>query len=123
MTEKYRLSNTEQEIMNVLWERKGPYTTKELLNFFNERDKDWKRQTLNTLLFRIENKGLIKREGRTVYPICTETEYRQLLSREVLQDMYEGKVSNFILALSGKSKISKEDEAELNRLIEDLKLK
>jgi len=123
MTEKYRLSNAEQEIMNVLWERKGPYTTKELLNLFNERDKDWKRQTLNTLLFRIENKGLIKREGRTVYPIYTETEYRQLLSREVLQDMYEGKVSNFILALSGKSKISKKDEAELNRLIEDLKLK
>jgi len=121
-TMKYHLANTEREIMNVLWKRNEPSETRELLSLFNECGKNWKRQTLNTLLFRLEQKGLVKRVGRTVSAVCTETGYRQLQSREVLQSMYDGKVSNFISALSGESQISKEDETELNRLIEDLKL-
>ena len=57
MNLKYSLSDTEQEIMEVLWEKGDSIKTRQLLELFNERGKDWKRQTLNTFLSRLEEMG------------------------------------------------------------------
>lgn len=120
---KYSLSKTEQEIMNVLWENPEFYTTKELLDLFNLRGKDWKRQTLNTLLVRLENKNIIRRDGKKVIALCSEIEYKQMQCTDILNSKYQGSICNFVSELTGKKQISKEDETELNRFIEKLNSK
>lgn len=114
---KYCLSETEQEIMEVLWECKGTVKTRELFELFNKRGKNWKRQTLNTFLFRLEEMGLISRERSVVHVIGTKADYEQQKSREILDQMYDGDMGKFCMALSGKQEISSEDREELDRLI------
>ena len=52
------LSPAEAEIMELLWEG-GEKTNRELLLCLNTDGRDWKRQTLNTLLTRLIAKKLV----------------------------------------------------------------
>ena len=55
---KYELSRTEEQIMDFLWTNNRPVKTGEIMDYFTEnKGKEWKRQTLNTLLIRLEEKG------------------------------------------------------------------
>lgn len=57
------LSKTEYEIMEYFWEMGDKYTFGELMKYFNENlDKNWKKQTLNTFLSRLIEKGLLKKK-------------------------------------------------------------
>lgn len=118
------LSNTEYEIMKVLWELKEPIMATTLLDYFNENfNKNWKIQTLSTFLARLTKKGLIesKREGRSYifWSVMTENEYKKNQAKNVLQNMYQGSLLNFLSALSGKEKLSQEEVNDLNKWIEE----
>ncbi len=115
------LSKTEMEIMQVLWDNGGQMSPRDLLYLFNERGKDWKRQTLHTMLLRMEEKGVIERDRRSVRAACSELEYRHLQSREVVRESFDGSLNRFVAAFAGDSKISPEDVRELEQLIERLK--
>ena len=53
------LTEGEMEIMEVLWECERPMGFGELHKCVNDRTKrNWKKQTVNTLLFRIRQKNL-----------------------------------------------------------------
>ena len=57
------LSKTEYRIMEYFWSTGGKYTFGELMKYFNEEeDKNWKKQTLNTFISRLIEKGLLKKE-------------------------------------------------------------
>ena len=59
------LSKTEYEIMEYFWGMGDKYTFGELMKYFNENlDKNWKKQTLNTFLSRLIEKGLLKKRKR-----------------------------------------------------------
>lgn len=67
----YHLSKTESEIMEKLWTKEGAIKQTQLLDMFNEEGKEWGRQTLNTLLIRLEGRGFVKREKRMVVAACS----------------------------------------------------
>lgn len=118
---KYDLSKTEAEIMRVLWEYGEQISTRELLDIFNEeKGKNWKRQTLNTLLVRMEEKEVLLKVRGYVKARYTEEEYKQLQSREIVNNIFGGKLSQFVLAFTGKNKITNEETKELERLIDEL---
>ncbi|RGE70614.1 hypothetical protein DWY69_16950 [Eisenbergiella massiliensis] len=60
------LSPAEAEIMELLWEG-GEKTNRELLFYLNTDGRDWKRQTLNTLLTRLIAKNLVKKKRSQIY--------------------------------------------------------
>ena len=44
MNGKYSLTKSEEEIMELLWEKDRKMSSKEILDYFNEHcDKDWKK--------------------------------------------------------------------------------
>lgn len=118
MNLKYNLSETEREIMEVLWERKEFIKTHALLDLFNEKGKNWKRQTLNTFLIRLEEMDLVTRDRSVVKASKTRAEYQKLQSREILDELYDGDMGGFCMALTGKEHISEKDKKELQNLIE-----
>lgn len=116
---KYDLPRTETEIMEVLWENDREMAPKEILSIFNERGRDWKRQTLNTLLVRLVEKGLVSKKRGAVTVQYTQAEYKELQSREFVKNKFDGKPGDFLLAYYG-GRISKEGAAELIELIDKL---
>ena len=57
MRVSHKITGSEREVMEVLWGRTEPMQTRELLEVMREKGKKWKRQTLNTLLFRLEERA------------------------------------------------------------------
>lgn len=115
---KTRVSQTEHEIMEFFWANEKEYDFKELMQYFNEvGGKEWKKQTLNTFLSRLLDKGLLERrmEGRKAYYRyrLNRKQYEQEKAKEVLETGYDGKISHFIAALTGNDSISDADEQEL----------
>lgn len=118
MDRSKKMSETEAEIMEVLWDSKAPMSASELIDFFAERrGKVWKAPTLATFLSRLNQKGLVDsvRRGRVPYyhPIQTKAAYMQSLAQEVLDTMYQGSVTKFFAALCGDTPLSAKDREEL----------
>lgn len=118
MTFKYILSETELEIMEVLWERKEFCKTHELLDYFNERGKNWKRQTLNTFFIRLEELGLVTRDRSVVKASGTKADYLKMQSREILEGLYGGDMGVFCAAFTGKAMLTEEEKNTLFAMIE-----
>jgi len=60
-----RLSESEKEIMNLIISTGRPMTFREILDKFNATGKDWKKQTLNTFLLRMREKGKLTIQKQT----------------------------------------------------------
>lgn len=120
MVGKYDLSVTEREIMEVLWEHGDYMRTGELFKLFNERGKNWKRQTLNTLLIRLDEIGVVTRRRAEVTAAFSKTRYCQLQTQDILDKMYDSKLSNFVAAFVGQDKLEDADAAKLEALVAEM---
>lgn len=117
----HKMTDTEQCVMEVLWDYSVDVRTRDLLDLMKERGKDWKRQTLNTILFRLEEKGIVSRTRAYVKPAMSRTDLLKVQTQELLEESYGGKPGNFFAALIGKSSLTPEDESRLDALLEELK--
>ena len=109
-----KLSNTEMDIMQIIWDSKIPVTSSSLLDIFaKEKDKEWKGQTISTFLSRLVKKGLLtfKKNGRTnyYYAKITLDEYKQNEAQSILNKMYMGSISNFLSALYNNKKVTHDE--------------
>lgn len=123
MDRSRKMSETEAEIMEVLWSSEAPMSASELIDYFAENHgKVWKAPTLATFLARLSQKGLVESEkrGRVPYyrPLRTRAEYSSDMAREVLDTMYGGSIGNFFAALCGDTPLSQEDRRELKAWLE-----
>ncbi|KGP80605.1 MULTISPECIES: BlaI/MecI/CopY family transcriptional regulator [unclassified Paenibacillus] len=119
MNQLQKLSDTEMELMEVIWECEPPVTSTELLHMFSERGKAWKAQTISTFLSRLVDKGALTatRHGRTnkYVPRISPEDYKLLETQQVLDGLYQGSVKNLISALYDGDKLSDQDIAELRQ--------
>ena len=123
MKGNHKVTGAEREVMEVLWGQAEPLQTRELLEVMKGRGKNWKRQTLNTLLFRLEEKGIVSRKRAYVQAALSEEELLQLQTQQLLDDFYGGEYGNFFAALTGNKKIDGESKALLDALLGRLKRK
>lgn len=118
------LSESELEVMEVLWNRETPASFGELLKHFEvETSKGWKKQTLNTFLYRMQEKQVLTItivRGRKRYaPALTREEYTQAEGRAYLNKKYQGSLSRFIVALGGGNKLKKNEADELRQILKE----
>ncbi|MFF2482818.1 BlaI/MecI/CopY family transcriptional regulator [Paenibacillus sp. NPDC058071] len=114
-----KLSDTELELMEVIWKSEPPVTSTELLGIFARKGREWKAQTISTFLSRlVEKEALIAtRHGRTnsYVPCFSPADYKLWETQNVLNGLYQGSVKNLISALYDGDKLSEEDIAELKQ--------
>lgn len=116
-----KMSETEMEVMQVIWEAGHPVTTGELLSIFAQnRGKEWKGQTIATFLTRLIEKGVLmlsERNGRvnTYAPRISPEEYRSQEAKSLLETLYEGSVKNFLATLYDGKELTEDEMAELRR--------
>jgi predicted transcriptional regulator len=112
------LSDSEMEVMEVIWDSSEPMTASQLLTIFAY--KGWKIQTLSTFLTRLVDKGVLtfRKQGKTNFysPAVTREGYNKLEARHVVDSMYNGSMLDFLAAFYGGDKGIQEDElAELKQ--------
>lgn len=114
-----KLSDTEMEVMEVIWECTPPVTSTELLRLFAQRGKIWKGQTISTFLSRLVDKGALSvtKHGRTnkYVPRISFKDYKLMETKSVLDGLYQGSIKNLISALYDGDKLSSQDIEELKK--------
>lgn len=123
MDRSKKLSETEYEIMEVLWKAAAPMSASQLSAYFHERHgKEWKASTLATFLSRLTQKGVItsEREGRVPYyhPIKSQREYERDGAQGILDTLYDGSIRNFFAALYGGRGMTDEERDSLKAWLE-----
>lgn len=119
MKKLYDMSEAEMEVMEKLWEQEGGIKQSELLALFEADGKTWKRQTLNTFLARLEDKGLVKRENRIVKVVYGREEYNGMQMKKVIDHVYGGRLSNFVASFVKDHSITESDAKELIDFLEN----
>ena len=97
---------------------------KDLLEEMNTiRGKEWKKQTLNTYLMLLHQKGLIDRisvERKYSYEAkMTKEEYEQGLLKDFIKTIYGGSMPKLLSAFVGIHAISEEEAEEIKKILED----
>ena len=115
-----KLSETEMEVMQVIWASGHPITSGELLDIFaQQKGKEWKGQTIATFLARLVGKGVlisIKQGRANIYkPRISPEEYRSQEAKSLLETLYEGSVKNFLTTLYDGKELTKDEMTELRR--------
>lgn len=119
-----KLSDTEMEIMTIIWGLNKEVTSSELLNIIEiEKGKKWSGQTIATFLSRMVEKEVLTyvKKGRSNYYISlvTKEEYNQREAEGILNEMYKGSVKNFLSALYYGKKMNKKEIDELKEWFSD----
>ena len=123
MKEFQKLSDTEMEVMQAIWELNRPVSSGELLQSFAQKGREWKAQTIVTFLARLVEKGVLiseKRGRANAYRACvSQEEYESLKAKSLLDRMYQGSVKNFLTALYSGGKVSGRELEELKKWFEE----
>ncbi len=118
----FGLTAVEVEIMEMFWGASKSLSFKEIMDYVNTiLKKDWKKQTLNTYLAKLQKAGLVCTERSSYHysyaAACTKEEYVQQWTQKLVEDSYGNSIENFVAAFTGGKKLSEEDVERLRKLI------
>lgn len=117
-----RISSAEAVVMEVLW-RKGALGADEIVAALSSR-QDWSDKTVKTLLNRLLTKKAIAatRDGRRyIYaPLIQRSAYVQNESRSLIDRLFDGRLAPLVSHFAETRQLSKDDVAELKRLVRKL---
>lgn len=115
---KKAVTDSEYELMKILWESDEPITSAGVLERLGSRD--WKITTVATLLTRLCDKGAVsfEKRGRNHYysPELKESDYKLSAAKSLISRIYNGSVKNLVAALYESDEISEEDIDELKNM-------
>jgi len=119
MEEKVSLNNSEWEIMECLWEA-SPKTIVQMVKEMKER-KNWAKSTTNTIIRRMEAKGVIAYEqgqkARLYYPKLNRDEVAADQAQTLLHKVFHGQIGLMLSALVPQNSLTDEDIKELEEIL------
>lgn len=118
-----KLSDSEFEIMKVLWSGDGPMTSNQILDGVKDR-YDWKLAGLMTFLARMVDKGYVycDRSTRTNYysAVVSQDTYKMQESESFLGKLYDNSAAKMIAHLYKGKKISQAEIKELRDYLDSV---
>ena len=116
------ISEAELEVMQVLWQ-KGESTSLEIISEVKKK-KEWKNNTIMTLVSRLVNKEFIDviREDKSLLiykPKVSEYDYKSKETNNFIEKLYNGSINNMLVAFAKSKKLSKKDLEDLIKLVGD----
>ena len=113
-----RLSDTELDIMNALWENEDMRAI-DVANRMEEL-RGWKKNTTYTLITRLIKKGAVERidPGFLCKPLIDRTTVRKKESQLILDKLFHRSLPLFAEAFLEDNQLSREELEELRKIID-----
>jgi predicted transcriptional regulator len=126
MAPKSQLSETELEVLKVLWDL-GAGTVRQVNERLQERKRRWAYTTVLTLLTRLQAKGYVESDKSELAHVFRPTVSRDNLLRRRLSlladDLCEGTATPLVHALVQDHRFSPEEIEGFKRLLDELAAK
>ena len=124
MTSQHRnVSDTELEILKVLWDL-GEGTVREVLENLNANGREWAYTTAQTLLNRLQEKGVVEsaKDGRAFVfrPTVSRDELLGQSLQELAERVCDGAALPLLLNLVQSSKFKSRDLQKFRKLLDEL---
>lgn len=117
---RVNLSDSEWKLMNRLWEQ-SPRTIMELTADLRE-ETGWSKNTIITMLSRLEAKGAVRHEegarAKAYYPAVDRETAARAETESFLGKVYGGSLGLLVSAMVESRALTEEDLAELSAILE-----
>jgi len=111
-----KLPDAEFDIMKVVWASQPPVTTSEIMRQLGH-EKEWKIQTVVSLMLRLTERGFLRSEKhgkeRTYFPLVDREDYLKFETGSFLRQFHDNSFLNLVTTLYSDEALSDEDIDEL----------
>ncbi len=111
------LSESEMAFARIIWENE-PLRSGELVRLCQEKF-GWKKSTTYTVLKNLCAARIFKNENAVVTSLVSEEKYLENESTQIVNERFDGSISKFVTAFTGRKKLNKKQIDELKQIIED----
>ena len=111
-----RIFESEYRFCLLLWEHE-PVNSTRLVALCREQ-LGWSKATTYTVIRRLSERGVIRNENTIVSSLISKEEAQRSRLEEMMEDTFEGSVPAFIAAFSRSKKLSSQEAAQLQALID-----
>lgn len=114
-----KIFNSEYRFCLILWDNEPINSTK--LAALCKEQLGWSRPTTYTVIRRLAERGVLKNENTIVSTLVTKEQVQQAEVEEIMDRTFQGSVPAFINAFVNTKRLTLEDIAQLETLIEHYK--
>ncbi|MCL1875086.1 MAG: BlaI/MecI/CopY family transcriptional regulator [Synergistaceae bacterium] len=111
-----KLPDAEFDIMKVVWANEPPITTSEIMKQLGN-EKEWKIQTIVSLMLRLVERGFLRSEKhgkeRTYFPLVGKEEYLKFETGNFIRNFHNNSFLNLVTTLYDGETLCEEDISEL----------
>ena len=113
------MGNGELSFAELIWGNE-PISSGDLAKI-SERVLGWKKTTSYTVLKRLCDKGLFQNENGTVTSLLSREEYHFRQGEQMVTGSFGGSLPAFLAAFTSRKKLSKQEIAEIQKMIDEYK--
>ena len=111
-----RMGAIESRFADMIWENE-PVPSPELVKLA-ERELNWKKSTTYTVLKRLCERGIFQNQGGVVTSLISRQDFYAVQSEKFVEETFSGSLPAFLAAFTTRKKLSEEEIAELQVLID-----
>ena len=111
-----KIFESEYRFCLILWENE-PINSTKLAQLCKEQ-LGWSKATTYTVIRRLAERGVLKNENATVTSLVSKAQAQESRLEEMVEETFEGSLPAFIAAFSRSKKLTAEDVAQLQVLID-----
>ncbi len=116
MEKMKKLPDAEFDIMKVVWANEPPMTTPVIMEQLG-KEKEWKIQTVVSLMLRLVERGFLRSEKhgkeRTYYPLVSKEDYLKFETGNFMRQYHDSSLFNLINTLYDDEALTDEDIDDL----------
>lgn len=112
-----KVFESEYRFCLILWEHE-PINSTRLAALCHEQ-LGWSKATTYTVIRRLAERGVLKNENATVTSLISKEQVQESELEQLVEKTFEGSIPSFIAAFSRSKKLTEEEIAQLQELIDN----
>ena len=114
--EETKLGAIESRFADLIWQH-APLLSGELVKLC-QQELSWKKSTTYTVLKKLCGRGIFRNENGVVSAVLSREEFHAIQSERFVEETFHGSLPAFLAAFISRKKLSQEEIAQLQALID-----